>query len=531
MDLNDRIQVAGDSLRGKLPITVFNPLSWTRSAIMSQTVDIPKQLGIMQPGLFDGKRVIEADWLKIASTLVCKFNPYKGIPDWIPVDRYELTCSLPEIPPHGFRTFTIAESYSKPAAVGTHIVVDERTMVNEFLAIRVEDDGSATIQDKENGYTYNGLNVFRDISEAGNGFEHIPLENDMPIYSDRTASSVTIQTVRNSNLMGALEVRLEFPVPRGLDASRTSRSGEKVQLVVTSVLALTRSSRRVDVQTTVYNTAKDHMLEVLFPVDIQTDHYYAEQPFDVVKRQITQPPAELYNTATDQQFMDLSHELPSYLQPQLAFVDVSDNTHGFMVANRGICSAGVIDDARRTIALTLLRTTDRLYESQFTESLDTLIPEAQCAGDYTFDYALIPHSGSWSETVVDCREYEVPLQAKIKQTPIRRMIQKKVQTPKNLAPLWSFIDIAPNSIPVTSMKKCEARDSLILRSVNLHDEERRLQVRVNTPAGRFAGAYVCDLNETRGRGVETRPDGWVELPVQGRCIVTLEIELEWEKKG
>ena len=72
-------------------------------------------------------------------------------------------------------------------------------------------------------------------------------------------------------------------------------------------------------------------------------------------------------------------------------MDVTDGKVGLAVLNDGIPEFEVTDDARRTIALTLLRCVGPSIGDDETED------ESQLIGSHEYRYALCPHAGDYEE--------------------------------------------------------------------------------------------------------------------------------------
>src|SRR5262249_12903058 len=149
------------------------------------------------------------------------------------------------------------------------------------------------------------------------------------------------------------------------------------------------------------NTARDHRLRVLFPMPFAAATAAAEDTFAVTLR-----PARQLEPASGEQAWDEWAEPPLNTQPQKRFVDLSDGTHGLGVLNRGLpeheglAVPGAAGTAVSAVALTLLRCVEWLSRDDLATRrghagppLHT--PEAQGLGTHVFEYALVPHPGTW----------------------------------------------------------------------------------------------------------------------------------------
>ncbi len=96
-------------------------------------------------------------------------------------------------------------------------------------------------------------------------------------------------------------------------------------------MSLTPGARRIDIHTSVENTAKDHRLRVTFPLPYTVENAAAEGTFEVRSRPLAASRSE-----------DVAEwlEEPVNTFPQKRFVDVSNGTMGLGVLNRGLPEYG-----------------------------------------------------------------------------------------------------------------------------------------------------------------------------------------------
>jgi alpha-mannosidase len=242
----------------------------------------------------------------------------------------------------------------------------------------------------------------------------------------------------------------------------------------------------VEIRTEVENAARDHRLRVLFPVPFTVNHADAEGVFEVTRRpaRLEMPPAE---SAAEWA------ELPVNTQPQKRFVDLSDGESGLAVLNRGLPEYEVVaapNGNGDAVALTLLRCVEWLSREDLTTRrghagpmLNT--PEGQGIGRHVFEYALVPHGGSWrSEDALALR------QAQEFEEPLRAVVTEQHDGP--LGASWSFVHVAPASLVVSAIKRSERGDGLIVRVYNPLSEPVRAEVILARP---FTDVSLVNLNE------------------------------------
>ena len=224
-------------------------------------------------------------------------------------------------------------------------------------------------------------------------------------------------------------------------------------------------------------------------------------------------------------------EEPSSTHPQLSFVDVSDGTKGLMIANNGLYEYEVMDNANRSIAITLLRCIDRIYkqstDGHYLSTCDEgQIPQAQCIGEYTFDYSIIPHQGTWENAWQKAYEFKFPLKSII-DAPIEEEALKNYKPilPKpQLLSEHAFITIESKNLVITTIKRHEHRDSLIIRLFNLTYNQVKSKLKVDIPSCRFIRAYKTTLNEERTEELIINNSGCIDLVVNKKELYTIELE-------
>jgi len=192
-------------------------------------------------------------------------------------------------------------------------------------------------------------------------------------------------------------VRGVVRAPARIAPDRQARSTETTDLPIESRISLAPGAPRIDVRTTVTNTAEDHRLRVLFPLDAHVQTASAEGIFSVDDRPVTPRDGSAFADWVE----------PPSTNPQKSFVSVCAGRRGLAVANRGLPDHEVIQDGNghAVVALTLLRCVGWLSRPDLLArkgnggwTLST--PGAQCPGTHVFEYSIIPHAGPWSEAGV-----------------------------------------------------------------------------------------------------------------------------------
>jgi alpha-mannosidase len=362
-----------------------------------------------------------------------------------------------------------------------------------------------------------------------------------------------LSVVEVGPVAGRLRIDLALPVPAEAAPDRKARAGATTELAISTVLALAAGSRRLECETTVENTARDHRLRVLFPAGIRAATHSVDQAFDVVERpnDYPQPPAAVWN-----------EDAPT-THPQRLWVDLADEQGGLALLNQGLAEYGITGQAGqpgqprqpRGLALTLLRCVQYLGAGGYLLTIRSgagphkETPGAQCLGRHTFRYALVPHAGGWEEAglvreavayctppvaypVEDAPAPWVPGWASVNQ---RRTAAALAATAAGAAgapaaPILglqeSFLSLEGEAVVLSAMKRAEAPDEfeggdpggqLVLRLYNPTSREQPARLRLR---GGITAARRANILEQPGEHLPVH-GGELSLMLGPKRIVTL----------
>ena len=312
--------------------------------------------------------------------------------------------------------------------------------------------------------------------------------------------------MKNNALRASWKIDIEMTIPDRAEISTRNRSHAKVMLPISTMVTLRKGSKLVELKTIIDNNAKDHRLRVMFPTDINTDYSYADSAFDVIKRSV------LWDKIGDN-----VEEYHPY-KPMHRFVTVSDNKEGFTLFSKGLCEYEVIDDPRRTLAITLLRTSRAYMRANrglmTPEEYDRNI-DKQCLGRLEFEYAFCSHQGNWQEGGVHllADEFRVPLRA----------IQG-VPKEGDLLPTYSLFTIEPTEdIQISAFYKSNKTGDYILRLWNTKNKEVKTKIKFNTD---ISSAELISMDEQKMQeSLESIENSCITLKISKFKIVTLLVKI------
>ncbi len=223
-------------------------------------------------------------------------------------------------------------------------------------------------------------------------------------------------------------------------------------------------------------------------------------------------------------------ETPVNVFPQKRFVDVSNGIRGLAVLNRGLpeyemlqSGPGITGKNQMAIAVTLLRCVEWLSRGDLTTRRGhagpmEYTPEAQCPGLHEFDYALIPHAGTWqSDEALVLRE------AQAFNIPVHTQAIVTEQHDGPLPAQATFVEVEPRSLVVSAVKRSNDGRGLVVRVYNPLPNTVSAKIQSGVA---FVQAYMTNLLEERQELLAPTPRNAqiVEVAIRGGEIKTLLFE-------
>jgi alpha-mannosidase len=221
------------------------------------------------------------------------------------------------------------------------------------------------------------------------------------------------------------------------------------------------------------------LLKVAFPLSAHNDKATFEIPYGSVERPTTR------NTPAEQAQFEV---------PAIRWADISDSKHGFSLLNN--CKYGY-DAKGNVLRLSLLR------------SPEWPDPHAD-EGHHEFTYSLYPHGGTWRDAMTIREGYDLNY----------KLISMQLQSHQGgLPPQQTLVQLAPDNVVLTAIKKAEDDDALIFRFYEWAGKQS--EVKIQLPPG-AQSAQETDLME-RPVGALVLQNGTVVVPTKPYEIKTVKI--------
>jgi alpha-mannosidase len=477
-----------------IPFSVFNTTGWERSGVSSVELEVERfyfrDEDSPQSAAQKARKVSLDGWVlsddegnKMPFTLEDLGQQFGyDLPDEkfrqpYMARKVRVTFEAENVPKLGYKVYALLKDNKKEYYEQISLVTGKGKMENDHLKVVISEDGTMTVTDKNNGHTFTDLCVYEDAGDIGNEYMFKQpdgekmnttrgLKADIDLLED-TSFHATYRVTHNWEVPAYAEELLEKEINNMVDFSerKSQRVEKKVAFQIITYVTLEKNARSFQIKVKFDNRAKDHRLRVLFPTDIESDTHLADSVFEVVNRD-NDPSPEWKN--------------PSNCQHQQAFVSIHNKRAGFTVANKGLNEYEIIRDGRNTIAVTLLRSVAELGDWGVFST-----PEAQCLGEQTVEFEIIPHSGDGviSGAFQEAYQYQVPWTTK------QLNIQKgELQTK------YSLLDWEGKKLALSSVKMQEETNDLMIRWFNMTKEHAKLNVKSDM---NFKSFYESNILEEK----------------------------------
>ncbi|HZC65366.1 MAG TPA: glycoside hydrolase family 38 C-terminal domain-containing protein, partial [Candidatus Dormibacteraeota bacterium] len=443
------------------PVAVFNPLAWARNEVMEIEAQLPSKAERIQ--------VVDAAG-KAAAAQVLSFDKETGRV------RLLMRAGAPSL---GYKTYYVRAAEKSAVPTGA-VHSSAHTLENEFVRVTVDPKSGCITSffDKRNSSealaaaeTDSGGpkdtvcgNLLQAFTDKPKQWDAWNIDSDFEKERWDLDHSDEVRLMESGPLRGVIRVRTHF------------RNSTFIQDIV-----VTAGSPRVDVRMSADWNEKHVLLKVAFPLSVHSDKATFEIPYGTIERPTTR------NTPAEQAKFEV---------PALQWADLSDARHGFSLLND---SKYGYDAKGNVLRLSLLR------------APEWPDPHAD-EGHHEFTYSLYAHAGTWreAETVRLGYALNYPLLA--------RQVEKH---PGKAGAERSFLQIEPDNVVVTAVKKAEDDGALIVRFYEWAGRET--DVRFTVPAEAMT-ASDADLMERPLADLALR-DGSVTVHAKPYEIKTVRIPL------
>lgn len=378
-------------------LAVHNPSSFARSEVVEAYVDIPADVILKYLIIEDmqGNPVKVQEAERSVNVRAGIYHPRsRNMPFYC--TKVHVFFEANDIPALGYKTFKIKwaekneypyphEDWDAPRILAGNMLSGPAQAENEYIRVRVASDGTVVITDKKTGKVYKDLNYLMDMGDRGNmwTYDSVPRDKIITSLGEKADVAVTV----NGPLAVKFTAEYVMKLPARYDFAAQVRSGETVKMPVKAEYTLKKGAKYLEVVTMIDNKARDHYLKVCMPTGLQAEKTWAEGSFMVTEFPV--------RPSDDGEVR--GSELARH--PAQTWFDLADDSLGFAVLTDATKDYEILEDCDDlTIAMGLVRCTrlriacdNRLWmEYPGDES-------SQSLREFTYRYALMPHTGKWEE--------------------------------------------------------------------------------------------------------------------------------------
>lgn len=253
------------------------------------------------------------------------------------------------------------------------------TFDNGVLELKVQPNGALQVTDKPTGRVYRDLMTFEDCADVGDGWNYRKPHSDSQIFDCCSTGRYSVES--DGPLATAIRIDKTLELPVSYDYAENRRSETTGSLLISTWIFLLKGERVLSFRTKVHNQQVNHRLRVLFPTDMETDHFVTKLPFDMYTWNI-QP--EAYADRVEEE---------TFVHPSQGITFIGDGQTGAAVFTRGLYEVEVTDDRDRSLAVTLFR-------SVTNETGRARAQDAKLLADLTLEYAFYPGCPSAEEALL-----------------------------------------------------------------------------------------------------------------------------------
>ncbi len=450
--------------RPGVPIVVWNPLSWSRTDIVSASVQMPQA----QP---NGISVLDDNNQPVLMQVLSKDEV---------TNTYHLLLKPKIVPSVGY---TVLHAVPGQRKIESDLTLNGTTMENSLVRVALDPktgclsslyQKTARFESIVPGECGNMLQAFVDNARSMTevNLDSIRVEDAWNIDKDYDKQGT------NLTMLTSIETVERGPLR---EVIRITRNWSKSKFV--QDITIYAGVARVDVVNDIDWHETHVLLKASFPLTATGSVATYEIPYGSIERPTTR---------------NNSIEAARFEVPALRWADLGDSGHGFSLIND---SKYGYDAKGNILRLSLLRAP--LYPDPSSDR-----------GRQQFSYSLYPHADSWKQADTVLRAYEFNY----------KLLAFQVESHQGSLPAThSLVQVNPHNLVLTAMKKSEDGDSLILRFYEWAGKATHAEIKVPTGASEAVQTNLLEHDIKEADAQASIRGDQVELAVEPFSINTVRI--------
>nr|MDO8111284.1 glycoside hydrolase family 38 C-terminal domain-containing protein [Candidatus Sigynarchaeota archaeon] len=279
--------------------------------------------------------------------------------------------------------FTKVTFTDKPAEMKDEeiLVASSDKVESKFFTVKLNKDGNFELIDKRSGVSFPRMHVFEDWGDRGDEYTFGRLQ------PEKAKVSGVKRKVKQGAVFSDITQTLTLKLFKEADEKMEKRTG-KTKINVETTFRFFRALPRIDIETKLVNTAKDHRLRIRFDLPFKAEKICAATHFGTIERR------------WEPEVLEKFAEQPTGIMPQKRYVRVNspDGKVAVTLANKGLPEVELAGGYQ--LAITLLRCVGWLSRGDIPERPVHAGPAEKTPGaqemgkEYTFNYSMFIHPAS-----------------------------------------------------------------------------------------------------------------------------------------
>ncbi len=492
------------SKNSKGDIVVFNSLSWEVKNWVELKMNFDRGAIKKIKGLKSGTEETEVEILESAKYEDNSLSKVKiGF--------------IATVPAFGYKTFQIIERTPDPPVFRKserRMKIIGNNIENQFFKIKL-DPSTGLIDIFQNNHWLAQGNELILEEEIGDLYYHrqnlkspLKTESGQGIkYGQFKVENFKIQKSAARTVINLEEDYYSLRWPYRLTKKKKPLLWRHKFISITEKIIIYKDLPRIDFFTKINNRHPQIRIRVKFSTNIHSPTYNCESQFGVVQR------------PTNQGLLNPEgwKEKPCGIYPCLNWLDYSDKDRGLTIINKGIPANEIKNN---DIYLTLLRSVVMLSSDGRTGP-PVPVPDAAEFKNYTFSYSALPHSKDWknANSFKPGMEYNYGLLAV-------QLTNKNVNRSSKTRPVskFSFLEIKPGNLILTSFKKAEDSEEIILRFFETKGEKTKGEINLFKEPKQVKLVNLLETEDSKWKKNLERRGKKIKLSVNPFEIITLKIK-------
>lgn len=402
------------------------------------------------------------------------------LPDWVNIKRFEISIKVKGFKGLSYKLLKVLETENN-LKLKDNFQLNENSISNSIIKISLEDN-DVFLYYNNRKYIINKFIVTGDV---GDEYNYSPPLNDYIIE----AKIENYKIVENNSLSSTLKLDYILELPEKINNDRKSYIDNKVINKIETYITINDEEKKIYFKTNIDNKAEDFRLRTYFSQDIinkDEKSVYYDTAFGILKTDL--------KTNQDSFDVEKQKERREETFAVQNYASLFSDNQGLGIFTKGIPEFEIYEDNNIFyLSSTLIRAVGWLSRDDLRTrgggagpSFET--PEAQCKGLNTFEYSLELFDQNFYDSNLNKSALQYSNDILIKQF--------ESKNKKNNYILNSLVNIYPESIVISALKKSENDKGFIIRFYNPTDKKLDYSILLEENLNIY-DAFLVNMNEDR----------------------------------